>query len=381
MKKIISCLMVGRVILISGISNLVFAQSPITLTRDDAPSELGTYFVMGTADTVAVNLGEPGENKYWDFSKITLTGEDYWRVVDFNTSPFADRFTSLNGNLTYQVSEYVKDTTFITYNYVRLIDTELTQLGRGIYKIMGNDTTIKEIIVAKRSKPQLNLPVEFGNPKWDSVIEFDSVFNFVFVKVEATVKDSNRNQIDAWGTIKTAFGEFPCLRIRQDHSIFARAKDYPGLKLAIEININYYWVTNDFGIIATVTGMSDPQNKPIPDSIYSTAKSVNIMTNFFPTSIKNITSGAVPLEFELFQNFPNPFNPRTTIRYQLKEPAEVKLRVFNIAGQEIALLARARQNPGRYEIEWNAGDLPSGVYYYQINANQNVVTKKCLLLK
>jgi hypothetical protein len=376
MKKIIDCLMIGGVILISGISNFVFAQSPITLTQDDAPSELGIYFVMGTADTAAVNLGEPGENKYWDFSNIPLTGEDYWRVVDFNSSPFADRFKSLNGNLAYEVTEYVHDTTFITYNYARLSDTELTQLGRGKYKIVGTDTTIKEMIVAKRTKPQLNLPVKYGNPRWASVIEFDTVY----LELEATVKDSNYNQIDAWGTIKTAFGEFPCLRIRQDHSTFATPAIIPGLKFPLEININYYWVTNDFGIIATVTGMSDPQNKPIPDSIYSTAKSVNIMTNFL-TLVRNIPSVEVPYQFELFQNYPNPFNSRTTIHYQLNEPAEVKLRVFNIAGQEIALLVRARQNPGRYEIEWNAGDLPSGVYYYQVQINDDRLTRKCLLLK
>ena len=125
--------------------------------------------------------------------------------------------------------------------------------------------------------------------------------------------------------------------------------------------------------------MSDATN-PNPDPNFSTAKSVNIMTNFL-TSARNVTSGNVPQRFELFQNYPNPFNPRTTIRYQLNEPAEVKLKVFNISGQEVALLVRARQNPGRYEIEWNAGDLPSGIYYYQIQANNNILTRKSLLLK
>ncbi len=372
MRKTISFLMIGGLLIIWGRSNFIFAQ--ISLTSKDAPSELGIYFVMGSADTVAVNLGEPGENKYWDFSTIPLEQEDHWRVVDFNTTPFAHRFP--NGNLAYQVTDNVQDTTFITYNYARLTETELTQLGRGIYKIVGKDTTVKEMLVAKRTKPQLNLPVTYGNPDWASILELDTLYLGL---IQATIKDSNYNRIDAWGTIKTVFGEFPCLRIQQDHTLEAKAKPPLSLKLTLERNINYYWVAHENGIIATVTGLSDVTNLN-PDPNYTTAKSVNIMTKFL-TSIKNVASGAVPQEFELFQNYPNPFNPKTTIRYQLNEPAEVKLKIINIAGQEVALLVRARQDPGSYEVEWNAGNLPSGVYYYQINADQNLFTKKCLLLK
>lgn len=372
MKKISICFMMGGFLLLFGMSNFILAQ--ITLTKDDAPSELGVYFVMGTADTVSVNLGEPGANKSWDFSSIPLTGEDYWRVVEFETSPFAHRFPT--GNLAYQVTEYVQDTTFITYNYARLTDSELTQLGLGKYQIVRSDTAIVEMIVSKRSKPQLNLPVKYGDPEWASVVEFDTVY----LGLQATVIDSNHNQIDGWGTIKTHFGEFPCLRIRQDHSTFAIPALFPGLKYPLEINIVYYWVTHDYGIVATVTGMSDPGNVPNPDPNFPTAKSVNIMTNFL-TSARKISSGEIPEKFELFQNYPNPFNPRTTIRYHLNEPADVKLRVFNLAGQEVALFVRAKQEAGTYEIEWNAADLPSGVYYYQVQADNNILTRKSLLLK
>ncbi len=355
-------------------SNFLSAQ--ITLTAKDAPSTTDIYFVMANAETVAVDLGQPGANRFWDFSNIVFTGEDYWRVVDFNRSPFAHRFPT--GNLTYKVIEYEKDTTFITYNYARLTETELTQLGRGVYQVVGTDTSLKEIVVAKRTKPQLHLPVTYGIPDWDSVVEVDTIYS----GFKATVIDSNYNRVDGWGTIKAALGEFPCLRIRQDHSTMAYVELIPGFKIKypVEINVNYYWVTNDYGIIATVTGMSDPQNKPVPDPIYSTAKSVNIMTQFL-TSVKNVASGSVVKEFELLQNYPNPFNPQTTIRYRISEPGEVKLKVFNFAGQEIATLVNTRQNPGSYEIEWNAGNLPSGIYYFRIEMNNQRLTRKGLLLK
>ena len=105
------------------------------------------------------------------------------------------------------------------------------------------------------------------------------------------------------------------------------------------------------------------------------------MTNFYPTSVKEVSNGEVPKKFDLFQNYPNPFNPRTIIGYQLTEPSKVTLRVFNIAGQEVALLVRAQQQPGKYNFEWNVGNLPSGVYYYQIQANNKQLVRKCLLLK
>lgn len=371
MRKFILRALLGGLFLLFGISNLIVAQ--ITLTSKDAPSTPGIYFVMESADTVAINPGESGANKYWDFSNIPLTQQAYWRVVDFSTSPFVNRFQ--NGNLVYEVTEYAADTVFLTYNYARLTETELTQLGRGIYIVVGSNKTIKEIVVAKRTKPQLNLPITYGDPNWSSIFQLDTVY----FGLAATVIDSNYNRVDGWGTIRTAFGEFPCLRIRQDHSIFATPVLFPSLKYPIEININYYWVSHDYGIIATVTGMSDVTN-PNPDPNYTTAKSVNIMTSFL-TSVGDKSPGEIPKQFKLFQNYPNPFNPVTTISYQISEPTEVKLRIFNLAGQEIALLVQAKQMSGRYEIEWNAHNLPSGIYYYQVQANDNLLTGKCLLLK
>jgi len=245
-------------------------------------------------------------------------------------------------------------------------------LGRVKVAVSGNDTTVTEMVVGKRATPKLHLPATYGVQEWSSVLEFDTtLYGF-----PVTVYDSSYNQIDAWGTMKTQFGEFPCLRVRQDHFRFAQSIF---INLPLEINVNYFWVTNTYGILATVTGMSDLEN-PNPDPNYTTAASIDIMTIFL-TSVKNIARGEIPSKFKLFQNYPNPFNPKTTIRYQLNEPAEVKLRVFNLAGQEVALLVRERQQPGRYEFEWNASHLPSGVYYYQVQANQNLSTQKCLLLK
>ncbi len=89
----------------------------------------------------------------------------------------------------------------------------------------------------------------------------------------------------------------------------------------------------------------------------------------------------IPNEFQLFQNFPNPFNPVTTIRYGLPNASHVCLKVYNILGEEVVTLLNEYQQKGYKSVDLNAQDIPSGVYYYRIQAGEFVQTKKLILLK
>lgn len=98
------------------------------------------------------------------------------------------------------------------------------------------------------------------------------------------------------------------------------------------------------------------------------------------TSISN--SNEIIKQFTLFQNYPNPFNPTTTIKYSLSKPLNVLLKIYNIVGQEIKTLVDKRQNSGCHSVIWNAEELPSGIYYYQLIAGDNFTqTKKLILIK
>lgn len=88
-----------------------------------------------------------------------------------------------------------------------------------------------------------------------------------------------------------------------------------------------------------------------------------------------------PRELELHQNFPNPFNPVTTISFYLPEPKEVKLSVFNIVGQPIAVIAEGTLSAGEKTFEWDARDRPSGMYIYQLEVGNKVMTRKMTLVK
>ena len=89
----------------------------------------------------------------------------------------------------------------------------------------------------------------------------------------------------------------------------------------------------------------------------------------------------VPARFELMQNYPNPFNPSTRISYSLAKPSKVTLRVYNILGQEVQTLVNREQTAGNYTFTFDAQNLASGVYFYQIQAGNFVATKKLMLLK
>jgi hypothetical protein len=114
---------------------------------------------------------------------------------------------------------------------------------------------------------------------------------------------------------------------------------------------------------------------------------------YWTDSMKVIVTGVeeettLPTEFSLTQNYPNPFNPTTTIKYQIPDlPAGrqglsfVTLKVYDILGSEVATLVNEEKPIGTYEITWYAENLPSGVYFYRLQANNFTQIRKMILLK
>lgn len=88
-----------------------------------------------------------------------------------------------------------------------------------------------------------------------------------------------------------------------------------------------------------------------------------------------------PVEYLLEQNFPNPFNPSTTISFVLPEAAEVTLKIYNTLGQKVAELVNTTLESGRYSYVWRAENFPNGTYIYELRANDFKLFKKMILLK
>jgi hypothetical protein len=93
------------------------------------------------------------------------------------------------------------------------------------------------------------------------------------------------------------------------------------------------------------------------------------------------TDTYIPREIQLIQNYPNPFNGQTSIKYSLPVSAEVKLDILDILGRKIVSLINSRQPAGYHDIIWRGDDLPSGIYFFKLQAGDFVDTKKMVLLK
>ncbi len=104
------------------------------------------------------------------------------------------------------------------------------------------------------------------------------------------------------------------------------------------------------------------------------------------TSVERVEGVGTPQDYQLFANYPNPFNPSTTIEFAVSKVGEISLAIYNVLGQKVRTLTSKVYSPGRYKIEWNGRNgvgvsVGSGVYFYRLKAGDTVLNKKMLLLK
>ncbi|MCX7797479.1 MAG: T9SS type A sorting domain-containing protein [Melioribacter sp.] len=95
----------------------------------------------------------------------------------------------------------------------------------------------------------------------------------------------------------------------------------------------------------------------------------------------NVDDLNIPLQFTLFQNYPNPFNPTTTINFTLPKMSYVKLTVYNSLGEKIATILSKQLDAGMHSVNFDASNLPSGTYFYRLEADNFISTKKMTLIK
>ena len=137
-----------------------------------------------------------------------------------------------------------------------------------------------------------------------------------------------------------------------------------------EIEINGLWC---YCPVADIEGNQRP-NPPgtMPDM--GSYESPN------PVGVEENETGH-PTEYALYQNYPNPFNPTTTIKYQIPELSFITLKVYDVLGNEVSTLVNEEKPIGDYELEFDATNLPSGIYFYRLQTGSFVETKKMLLMK
>jgi parallel beta-helix repeat protein len=106
-----------------------------------------------------------------------------------------------------------------------------------------------------------------------------------------------------------------------------------------------------------------------------------ILRKNFGSSTKENAKELLPTEYTLYQNYPNPFNPTTTIKYDLPDASDVSLIIYDILGRKVKELLSTKQPAGKYEVQFDASNLASGIYIYQLIAEKFISSKKMILLK
>ena len=162
----------------------------------------------------------------------------------------------------------------------------------------------------------------------------------------------------------------------------------------IDLNVKVLKVSGNIKFSQSEKRIENIEKGKEEEAVFEFAVAYNIKASSADTIEFLITNGksvyqtkqfvlkyTTPTEYKLEQNFPNPFNPATVIRYQLPAKTLATLKIFDVLGKEVAVLVNEENEAGFHQVEFNGSGLASGVYLYILQAGSFVQTKKFILLK
>jgi competence transcription factor ComK len=342
-------------------SNLAMAQ--ITITMDDVLNGIGTTEARTGDSSITINVGSSGENQSWDFrNDLKDSGSYTVEILNPGQTAVADSFPGAN------LAEYsgIPQLDQFTIDFYKVTQSNFVHVGT--YEEFGTPllyiTSIQDTVSP--------LPLSYGST-WEKV-NTDTLYYFYPDYIENIEIDSIQNTIDAYGTLHLPIGDFECLRLRIDKKI--NIQYFFPASAETKTQIEYHWISRNNIELASATSQS---NETDPD--FTNASYFEMLDSLNSNTVAVRDKDNRPLGFKLFQNYPNPFNPTTTIKYDLPKQAHVTLKVYNILGQKVATLLNGVKQAGSYEVNFNASNLSSGIYFYRLKTGQNILTKKMILLK
>jgi hypothetical protein len=201
------------------------------------------------------------------------------------------------------------------------------------------------------------LPFELNKPLTDIASYFDSPEILQRAELNGGLA-FRRDSLDNLESVTLYLGQVPIPEFSIDTSQIYWAVDYTGTKI-------------EGGVLIRKEKLF----------FFNPATGALVGTTTVLTNVSRDETVGIPSTFALHQNYPNPFNPSTTISYDLPVRARVKLVIYNLLGQEVATLVNGEQEPGRYNVKFDASGLPSGIYFYRLEAGKFVDVKKMILVK
>jgi hypothetical protein len=304
-------------------------------------------------------VGNAGANQSWDFTNVIMQQNlEEWRFLDPINTPFANDFPT--ANMSVLVIEQAYADTF--YLFFRVENTVFLQLG---FAISYQGTSH----VAYDSSSTMPLPLAMGS-QWTEVDSFQFTLPSY---IEETV-ELVEAEVDAWGSITIPNRTLNCLRLQEKYTEITNIY-INNILFSSDTSryINYEWLGQELLLIANASSQENDTNPNFTQASYFMRDVTN--PNFLEDKTTQLS------EFTLFPNYPNPFNPVTTIEFYLPKTDEVTLKIFNVLGEELTTLLSASLLSGFHTYQWNASNMPSGIYYYQIQAGDFREVKKMILMK
>ncbi len=278
------------------------------------------------ADTIFIDIVNPGTHMIDEFDSI-----DNWRLSTLNLD-------SLNTQLSVSNAIFSSGPHSARIDYQFTYRSNITSSNYRVY--LDTDLLLP-------CEPDSLLIDFYGNGQPHKIrFQFLDAFGEQFIRSVST----SLNWKDEWRQTKVSLKNLP------------GQVDYP-------LSLNQ---------ITIFIGQESPQNNT---TYQGTIYLDRLRTKSTRTTRVADGEDELPHHFLLHQNYPNPFNSETVIRYQLKSARQVRLTVFNLSGQQVAQLVDQRQEAGEYQLHFEAKHLTSGIYFYRLEAGDEMAVRKMIVLR
>ncbi len=335
-----------------------------------------SYVAELNGEPIVLYTGSNGYSLYFDNNgwlppvpviNIDPTSLDFGQV-NVNSSSALTFNIENTGTADLQVSNITSDNAAFTVNLTSTTITPGNNLDIEVTFLPTNSTNYNGIITithnASGGPSQVSVSGEGAAP---AVTVNPSSLDFGLVTV-------NEDSMMTFNIANTGNADLEITNITSDNTAFTinltNTTITPGNNQDIEVTFSPAAVTTYNGTIE------------ITHNAAGSSSSIGVTGQGSPAvGLENELFSQIPSDYGLFQNYPNPFNPATSIVFGIPEPNEVKLTLYSFLGEEIKVLFQGYKTAGYYKVEFNASDLPSGIYFYRIQTGNFVSTKKMILLK
>lgn len=347
------------------------AQAQVSMTSDSFFDLVGRKMTLqiDTTATINVDAGKAGANQNWDFSSLSLQGPlVHQELKNASDTPYQATFPTSNLCLT-QVTE-TEYGSLELYSYVNITENQIYDLGM----IGTNNNTV---ISSEEVNELMPLPLEYDNT-WTTVIRDTITIPGVGTEI---VERRNSYHVDAWGSLTLDSGTYDTIRLRND-SVQKITLYLLGVPISIDSvqTVDYEWFSPQSLIVMSISGF---QGEASSTMVWN-ADVMMLATQ--QTDVEDELLAQRPQGFGLENNYPNPFNPSTTIVFSLETTGPASLIVYDMMGRRVRHLVEGIRVAGQHQVVWDGRDdggqpVASGTYVYTLRANGQTLNRTMTLTK